>query len=98
MSALLLEVIGVLREYEALRCTVEVETSDDRDGNGVVRLTIEVPTVGQVDIAGAMLAIEFYRDAKYLADVTQMRELAARYQIDAAKLEALLPPQKEKEA
>lgn len=83
MTALLKEVADVLTRYGWLNCTLSVE----RDRNDVVTVTVKVGT-------GVFESLSLFHDLQYLQDITQLRALAQKYDIDSAALEALLPREK----
>jgi hypothetical protein len=82
------ELCAALAQDGALRASIlDVSTEDDV---GVV-LRISVPVDGQATLDGAIAAVGLMRRLELLRDVGQVRELARRYDIDPAALEALLP-------
>ncbi len=81
---LVAEVAEALAQHGRLRCAPTVATGDD----GVV-LTLAVPVEGQDDTVRE--ALNLLHTLQWLQDLAQLRELAARYDIDPAKLEQLLP-------
>lgn len=82
--ALLAEVAACLAAYGALRCTPAVEISEDSN----VLLTLEVRPQG---VHQCLLATELHQALQRLTDTANLRAIAARYDIDAAALERLLP-------
>lgn len=87
MTALLAEVAEVLARHGRLRCVPTVSTSE---GEGLV-LTVTCAPEAQDGIKPAMEAFELYNALAYLQDVASLRALAAKYDIDPAALERLLP-------
>lgn len=77
--ALMAEVVAVLARYPGLRCAPVVDQED-----GLLSLSI---TIDSDD----MQVVSLGHELKYVADVAQVRHIAREYNIDAAKLEALLP-------
>lgn len=78
--ALLAEVVAVMARYPGLRCAPVV---DQEEGLLSISITID---------SDHLQAVSLGHDLKYVADVAQVRHIAREYSIDAAKLEALLPP------
>ena len=79
--AVLLEVAAVLERYGTLLCSPIVEY-DER----LITLTVQIARPQPPDLS----LLEFYHELRYLQDVGQLRQLATRYDIDPAALEALL--------
>jgi len=80
--AVLAEVVAVLARHSNLRVTPVVE--EDR---GVVALTVRVQSDGE----DGLQVLSLLHELQHVADIAQVRAIAATYDIDAAKLEALLP-------
>lgn len=82
--ATLQEVAAVLHDHGGtLPCTPELDVVD-----GEVRLTLRVHA--------SLDALELGNRLRHLLDVANIRAIAARWGIDAAKLEALLPPEEDR--
>lgn len=77
--ALMAEVVAVLARYPGLRCAPIV---DQDDGLLSLSITVDVDDLQVVSMG---------HELKYVADVATMRYITREYDIDAAKLEALLP-------
>ena len=77
--ALMAEVVAVLARYPGLRCAPIV---DQQEGLLSISITIDSDDLQVVSLG---------HELKYVADVAQVRHIAREYNIDAAKLEALLP-------
>ena len=80
-TAVLSEVATVMERYGALLCSPSVEY-DER----TITLTVQIARPQPPDL----FLLEFYNELRYLQDVGQLRQLATRYDIDPAALEALL--------
>lgn len=79
--ALVAELAAQLAEFGRLRCTPTVEEED-----GAVVLTVRFKAATEHD---ALQTLELYQALRELQDMTTVRALAARYDIDSAELEAL---------
>lgn len=91
---LLKEIVGVLAEHERLRCDLAVE----RKGK-CITVALHIDDPNDYDDEPGVNGLEIlalFHELTYLSDVGQIRAFASRYDIDAAKLEALLPNRKEK--
>ena len=88
MSALLSEVMDALADYGHLWCRPSVDT----DADGYVVLTVRLKPDEQADTVAAMETLAVLHELEYVVDVAQMRQLAEKYDIPSARLEALLPP------
>lgn len=77
--ALMAEVVAVLARYPGIRCAPVVDTED-----GLLSLSITID-------ADDLQVVSLGHDLKFVADVAQVRHIAREHNIDAAKLEALLP-------
>lgn len=77
--ALMAEVVAVLARYPGLRCAPVVDQED-----GLLSLSITLDS-DHLDV------VALGHDLKFVADVAQVRHIAREYDIDASKLEALLP-------
>lgn len=80
--AVLAEVVAVLARYSCMRVSPIVDRED-----GVVALRILVDAEGP----NGLEVLALHDDLKFVADVAQVRAFASTYQIDPAKLQALLP-------
>lgn len=88
MTAILGELAEVFAPYSELRCIPQVEM--DYDNGGVV-LTVQFLPEAQDNKSDGLHVYELYGELRYLADLAQMRAIAARYDISSEQLEALLP-------
>lgn len=80
--AVLAEVVAVLARHTNLRVTPVVE--EDR---GVVALTVRIKAEGE----DGLQVLSLLHELQYVTDVAQVRAIAAQYNIDAVRLEALIP-------
>jgi len=80
--AVLAEVVAVLARHSNLRVTPVVE--EDR---GVVALTVRIKAEGE----DGLQVLSLLHELQYVVDTAQVRAIAAQYDIEPAKLEALLP-------
>ena len=94
-AALLKEVVAVLSEYGDFFCAPSVELVEGRDG--VMALTLAVYVPQPSDHLSMLAWVELVEGLRRVADISQLRALACRYDIDPSKLEALLPALKEVE-
>jgi hypothetical protein len=78
--AVMAEVVAVLARYPCLRVSPVVDNED-----GVLTLAV------RVDGADSLHVLALADELQYVADVAQMRMLAATYGIAPAALEAMLP-------
>lgn len=83
----LAEVGATLAGFGRLLCRVEADIDED----GYVRLIVRVKPEDQATTDGAIQAVGLYHEIERLADISQLRMLADKYDIPAEKLEALLP-------
>lgn len=80
--AVLAEVVAVLARHTNLRVTPVVE--EDR---GVVALTVRIKAEGE----DGLQVLSLLHELQYVQDTAQVRAIAATYNIDAARLESLIP-------
>ena len=80
------EVAAVLQHYEHLVGSAAVSEDD-----GLLTFSLTLYAEGQEGYPQALAALECWTHLQRLADLGQLRALAARYDIDPRKLEALLP-------
>jgi hypothetical protein len=85
--ALLTEVAGILEQHAEVRCEPTVDLEED---SGDLVLTVRVHAFDLPDEQRLGL-LELLTDLQYLQDLCSMRAFARRYDIDPARLEALLP-------
>ena len=76
------EVVAVLARYPMLRVAPVVDHED-----GVLALTVSVAA----DEDDGLQVLALADDLRYVADMATIRHLSSRYDIPAARLEALLP-------
>ena len=94
MSAILREVAEILAQHGDLRCVPSVD-ADERAGCLVLRVEISGRTlVSETIVNGRLDALELFHALRYLQDLASLRALAAKYDIDPARLEALLPKER----
>jgi hypothetical protein len=84
--ALLAELAAVLARHPEQRCAPAIEHDRERDET---RLTVTFHQ--QETVAGDLETVEMVQELQYLVDMAQLRALASKYDIDAKRLEALLP-------
>jgi len=81
----LAEVAAVLIQHGGLICRPSVEEDE-----GLVTLTVTIHPHGQGNIHDALESLELMNALHYLQDVATLRALCSKYDIAAARLEALL--------
>ena len=87
-AALISELVEALEPYGLLRCAPMVTMEDE-----VVLLQVRIEPERQenTQLSGFLATLGLFHALQRVCDVAQLRALCARYDINAAALETLLP-------